>query len=394
MKILQFLNDQQFIQALKLQGEVYLVGGAVRDNLLNKESKDIDLLVTGIELSKLHDILSKFGQVMPVGKSFGINKFRPFNWVGEPIDIAIPRTERKISDGHKGFEIISDHNLPLTVDLNRRDFTVNAIAINLAGTIFDPFNGIEDIKNKMVTMVNRNAFIDDPLRIVRAIQFAARFGFHIEHATFYSMFDNIKLITELSGERIFMEFEKIFDKHGDFNYAIELIDQFKIKEILGAKVIQPKFVPKIDNIKIKEDFFTCIVNDIEQPGEFLRKKLPQANNKLIIFVETFKELISKNLIDHHQIRIEVFNALKKCKELINTGILPDNIMTIIDEMKSGRVPKSMSDIKIDGNDIISEFEILPGEKIGKILKIVTELILTDKLHNDKFEILKYLKTSL
>ena len=93
----------------------------------------------------------------------------------------------------------------------------------------------------------------------------------------------------------FIEFEKIFDKHGDFKYAIELINQFKIKEILGAKVIQPKFVPKIDNIKIKEDFFTCIVNDIEQPGEFLRKKLPQANNKLIIFVETFKELISKNL---------------------------------------------------------------------------------------------------
>ena len=118
-------------------GNTYEVGGAVRDRLLGLPSKDTDLLVTGVPIEKLQAILP--GRVELVGQSFGVFKV---TIDGETIDVAMPRTERTTGVGHRDFEVKCDHTLSVEEDLARRDFTMNAIAVDLAiGLAIDPFNG-------------------------------------------------------------------------------------------------------------------------------------------------------------------------------------------------------------------------------------------------------------
>ena len=207
---LMSLQDLPFKQEVEqLGGKIYSVGGAVRDEFLGKESKDLDLLITGIPMEELEQILSKYGRVDAVGKSFGILKFKP-EGATEQIDIAIPRTEKPSGEGgHKGFEVTSDHTLPIEKELKRRDFTINAIAKDTEGNIVDPYGGQEDLKNKIIRVVNPEAFSDDPLRMLRAVQFASRFGFTIEPETMKLIQDNASRIKEIPPERILTEFDKI-----------------------------------------------------------------------------------------------------------------------------------------------------------------------------------------
>src|SRR5690606_8675300 len=145
-------------------------------------------------------------------------KFKPHGSV-EDIDIAIPRTERATGEGgHKGFEVSSDHNLPIEKDLERRDFTINAIAKDINGNVIDPFGGQRDLKEKIIRVVNPQAFSDDPLRMLRAVQFAARFGFPIEPKTEQLIKANAHRIREIAAERILIELEKIVKK-GDVLYG-------------------------------------------------------------------------------------------------------------------------------------------------------------------------------
>ena len=110
-------------------GKVYQIGGAVRDELIGKVSKDLDLLVTGIETDELQDILSNHGKVDAVGKSFGILKFQPKGQTGEPLDISVPRVDvQSTGAGHKDFEVQLGKNISLEQDQLRRDFWMNAIA--------------------------------------------------------------------------------------------------------------------------------------------------------------------------------------------------------------------------------------------------------------------------
>jgi len=170
------------------QGKIYEVGGAVRDKyLFNKSiSKDHDYLVTGIPFDELSNKLKKFGKVDLVGRSFGVIKFTRFiNGQPYTYDIALPRKDISTGTGHKDFKVDFDPNLSVEDDLYRRDFTVNAMAISLDGNILiDPLNGLKDLKLKKIRMVYDKSFKDDPLRMLRAIQFAARFEFEIEPVTF------------------------------------------------------------------------------------------------------------------------------------------------------------------------------------------------------------------
>lgn len=167
MKILQdkFIKIQSVVNEVKsLDGHIYIVGGAVRDAFIGKESKDLDIVITGVHLDSVLNILGRNGKIKEVGRSFGIIKFIPFGET-EDIDVAIPRTERKISTGYQGFEITIDHLLPIEKDLERRDFTINSIAYSFETGIVDPFNGVQDLKLKRIKMTNAKAFQEDPLRM-------------------------------------------------------------------------------------------------------------------------------------------------------------------------------------------------------------------------------------
>ncbi len=201
-------------------GRVYLVGGAVRDRLLGREVKDLDLLVTGLSAERLAEILSRFGKVHAVGRSFGVLKLRtdarlgPGGAAGE-VDVALPRREVSTGAGHRDFEVDFDPRIPVEEDLGRRDFTVNAMAAEVLGDdleparIVDPWGGREDLAARRLRMVFSETFREDPLRLLRAVQFSARFGLEVEKKTLERMTRDASLVRTVSPERIAAELGKL-----------------------------------------------------------------------------------------------------------------------------------------------------------------------------------------
>lgn len=182
-----------------LGGTTYFVGGTVRDALLGRKIKDVDVEVFGVEQKTLEAILATFGEVNLVGKSFGVYK------VGD-LDVALPRTEVKTGDGHKGFTVVPDPLLPVVEAMRRRDFTMNAVYQNvLTAEVVDHFGGVQDIQNKVIRVVDEVTFRDDSLRVLRAAQFASRLGFTVVDAEFMRTVD----LTDLPAERVFGELEKL-----------------------------------------------------------------------------------------------------------------------------------------------------------------------------------------
>ncbi|MBX7054714.1 MAG: HD domain-containing protein [Pyrinomonadaceae bacterium] len=182
-----------------------LVGGCVRDELMGVSHKDWDVEVYGVEPAKLRAILDSVGDVNVVGEAFAVYK------IGSDLDVSIPRRERKVSAGHRGFVVEGDPSMSFEEACSRRDFTINSILRDiLTGEIVDPFDGQGDIKRKILRMVSRLTFGEDSLRVLRACQFAARFEFEIEAETV----QNCRSIdvTDLPKERIWGELEKLLLK--------------------------------------------------------------------------------------------------------------------------------------------------------------------------------------
>jgi tRNA nucleotidyltransferase (CCA-adding enzyme) len=200
-----------FAHALHAAGaRVYTVGGTVRDILLGQPRKDIDLLVTGMPQPDLIRILRKYGRVQLTGRAFGVIKFLPHRWHDPPIDIALPRTEISTGIGHRDFVVTFDHTLPVEIDLGRRDFTINAIAMDLAtGHVLDPFGGRQDLERGILRQVSPMAFPEDPLRMLRGVQLATRFALHLEPTTHQAMQRHAAAITTVAAERIAEELRKL-----------------------------------------------------------------------------------------------------------------------------------------------------------------------------------------
>lgn len=191
-------------------GEIYEVGGPVRDRLLGRTQKDHDLLVRHLPIDDLKKCLKPHGQVHLVGKSFGIIKFKPHEAPEQEFDIALPRKETSTGLGHRDFEVNFDPELPLEDDLLRRDFTINAMAWNIKDELLiDPFGGARDLQDNCLRQVHPDSFVEDPLRLLRAIQFAARFQLTIEPVTWAAMQEHAALINTVSAERVVEEIAKL-----------------------------------------------------------------------------------------------------------------------------------------------------------------------------------------
>lgn len=204
-------NSPAYVDALlKAGADLYEVGGPVRDRIMGISTKDHDLLCRKLPIKKILETLSPLGSVATVGKLFGVVKFRPNGSSDTEIDIALPRRERSTGMGHRDFDVDFDPNLEVEDDLGRRDFTMNAIALSFTdGRLIDPFGGRKDIDAKILRMVFPKAFEEDPLRLMRAIQFAARFGLKIEDETRGAMKECAPLIASVSSERISFELVKL-----------------------------------------------------------------------------------------------------------------------------------------------------------------------------------------
>lgn len=191
LKILVSNKHFPFLRLLKKQfpaAEVFLVGGIIRDTLLKRASKDYDFVVRNVPLKKLQPFLASLGWVDLVGKTFGVLKFLPQGAKDiEPIDIALPRTEHALlTGGYRDVKVQSDPRLPIEQDLQRRDFTINALAFNITnGELIDRFGGLKDLRDKKIRCVGQPAerFREDYSRMLRAIRFACQLDFQIEPKT-------------------------------------------------------------------------------------------------------------------------------------------------------------------------------------------------------------------
>jgi tRNA nucleotidyltransferase (CCA-adding enzyme) len=189
-------------------GRAFIVGGWVRDRLRGESSKDVDIEVYGIRQDDLPQLLAPLGRVEPAGQSFPVYKVARPGDGANAIDVALPRRESKRGRGHKAFDVEGDPFMSPAEAARRRDFTINAVSWDpVADEYLDPFDGRGDLARRLLRAVDLTTFGDDSLRVLRAVQFAARFEFALEERT-ASLCRRIAL-DDLPAERVWGEVEKL-----------------------------------------------------------------------------------------------------------------------------------------------------------------------------------------
>ncbi|HOQ59864.1 MAG TPA: HD domain-containing protein [Vicinamibacterales bacterium] len=182
-------------------GRALVAGGWPRDYLLKLQPGDVDLEVYGLPAPALRRLLEAVGRVDAVGEAFTVYKVAG-------IDVALPRRDSKVGRGHRGFEIEGDPFMPVEEACRRRDFTINAMLVDpLSGEWFDPFGGRRDLEDRVLRMVDEATFGDDSLRVLRALQLAARFDLRMEAGT--KRVCRATCLDDLPAERVLGEFERL-----------------------------------------------------------------------------------------------------------------------------------------------------------------------------------------
>ena len=219
-RLLKIANDIR-----EAGGRAYLVGGWVRDALLGKSCRDYDVEVYDMAQDALVPILSKYGRTNLVGKAFGVIHLA---MKGLSLDFSFPRTESKVGYGHRGFVVHTDEKLSFKEAALRRDFTINAMGMELPDlTLCDPYGGIDDLKTHTLRHVGP-AFAEDSLRILRGVQFASRFGCTLAPST-VELCRTLSL-DDLSVERLFEEFKKWLLKPGKPSLGLRAFLDIKLDE--------------------------------------------------------------------------------------------------------------------------------------------------------------------
>ena len=199
---------RRYIRSLGI--DAYIVGGAVRDELLGLPHADEDFLVPGVDQDGLKALLAPHGRVEDMevhGQLVGVRLYPRDHGIRglapAGIELTPPRAERSTGPGHRDFAIVSDASIALEEDMARRDFTINAMAIRLdGGDLLDPFGGVADLERRELRTVGSTSFADDPLRIVRALRFVSQLGFGLAPETRAQLEANVHGLAHVSAERI------------------------------------------------------------------------------------------------------------------------------------------------------------------------------------------------
>lgn len=341
----------------------YLVGGSIRDMFLDNKIEDLDIEVYDISYEKFDALMQKYN-ALGVGKSFFVYKL--FG-----IDLALPRVEKKTGLGHKAFDVIATQDEKIAS--RRRDFSMNAMMINIfTGELLDFWCGQESIKKKELSLIDEQSFKEDSLRVLRAIQFCARFGFEIEERTFEVM-KSIDL-SDLSKPRVLWEFEKLFlAKHLDVGFVymcrlgiFEKLFACKIKEEDILKVMielkEAKFVEDL-----RAYYFFYIVANIcgFNPVDWL-KKLEAPNHYFRVFKnQPFKP---RTLSNKELLRIAIDMPIKEWLGNYRDGVKEQaKRLNVYDTVFTGGV--KITQIIEDGfvkEDIKIEYKRRVMEKISEL----------------------------
>lgn len=263
-------SDQQMAhrlaqRAAELGGRAYYVGGYVRDALLGIENKDIDIEVHGVTPACLEEILDSLGQRIAIGESFGI-----FNLKGCSLDIAMPRKEQLRGQGHRDFDILVDPFIGTEGAARRRDFTFNALMQDvLSGQIIDHFGGIQDLHNGVLRHVCSESFAEDPLRVLRCAQFAARFGFTVAEET-VALCKTMDL-SHLPKERVQGELKKALLKAERPSLFFEALRQMEQLDVWFPELKALIGVPQHPKFHAEGDVWTHTMMVVDEAAKLRRQ---------------------------------------------------------------------------------------------------------------------------
>jgi len=226
-------------------GNLVFVGGCVRDILMQRTPKDFDAEVYGIAPEGLEKILRKFGPVKTIGKSFGV-----FYAMELGIEVAIPRMEKKIGQGHKGFEIFLDSTLEFKKASSRRDLTINSMGYDpLKDQLLDPWGGQEDLQAGILRATNPDSFGEDPLRALRVAQFAARFSMKPSDDLIHLC--SKQDLSELPAERILEEMKKLLIKGVKPSYGLKFLRDAHLLHFFPELLITDALLEWVDKAAFK-----------------------------------------------------------------------------------------------------------------------------------------------
>jgi len=432
--------SSEAIEDILQKGRIYEVGGAVRDRYLRVEAdvKDRDYLVTGIPYDELTKILGRYGRVDLVGKSFGVIKFTQFI-NGRPctFDISLPRKEFSTGVGHKDFNVSFDPYLRIEDDLLRRDFTINAMALALdSDTLVDPLGGLVDLEKRSLRMTSENSFIEDPLRMLRAVQLAARFEFTVEPETFEAIKKHAALISTISAERVAEEFNKLLERAKKPSIGFRLMQETGLlKELIPelencVGVTQPGGFHKYDVFEhalravdvCRPDLrlrMAALFHDItkpihKRPTETGASFYGHENSSARTAVEVLnrfryaKDFIREVavLVERHMFTTQVTDkGLRRLVRRVGVNLIFDLLdlrradviaqgmggtTEDVDEFEENirlelaqKPPFGLADLALDGNDIMRMFNLEQGKTVGMILNQLMEVVLDDPQLNTR-----------
>lgn len=370
---------------LNLGAKPFFVGGCVRDFLLDIKTQDFDIEVYNIEsIELLKKTLEKYSKVKIVGKNFGVIKLKIASF---DCDFSLPRLENKIGKKHIDFEVILNSNLSFEEATKRRDFTINAILYDyFSDTFIDCFDGIADLKKTLIRHIDDKSFMEDSLRVFRAIQFASRFDFKIDEKT-TKLCKQIALGNELpylSKARIFEEFKKLFLKAKKISKGLEYLKEFSLFEVfIELKSINfEKTLKALDNLALilkNKDFdenrklslfFSCLCKTMESNliEDFLNKIL---ENKILI--RSILELC-KNFLSEKEDELKYLSFKLKLEDLLilNKSYGIKDSKKTLNLIRDFNILNKELKILVQGKDLIN-LGFMPNVRFKKILAFALDL---------------------
>lgn len=379
--------------------EAFIVGGSVRDNLLNRKINDFDITTNALpEITE-----SLFDKTIPTGIKHGTITVILEN---EPFEVTTYRVEGNYIDNRKPEDVIFVSEIEK--DLSRRDFTINALAYNPELGLKDFFNGLDDLKNKKIKAVGEPnlRFKEDALRMLRAIRFSAELDFKIEEKTFQGIKNNSQLISNISKERIRDELIKVLISSNPKKAVIELIDCNLLGYIFNFNIVSnyndKNFIASLNILnKLPNDLtirsthlFYCLFNeDLKTISEKLKLlRFDNSNIKNIMILSTNKNFLKEN---YSIIKLkELINNIgfELTEKLLNYNLIinpKNNFEFILKDFKSlleNNTPIFLNDLNITGKDLILMLKV-KGKIIGDILNYLLKEVHKNPNVNDSSNLL-------
>lgn len=402
MKLYIPANVQKIIDIFYSNGyEAFIVGGCVRDSILDKDPNDYDI-TTNATPQEVLNIFSEY-KTIPTGIKHGTITLIIDN---ESYEITTYRIEGKYSDNRRPDNV--EYTRSLLEDLKRRDFTVNSMAYNHKVGLIDEFRGIDDINNKIIRCVGdpSTRFQEDALRMIRAIRFSARLKFDIEDNTIKSIYENSNLIINISKERIKDEINKII--LSDNPQKLYLLYNTKLFEYMGLNMPLIKeddinILSKCEkNMSLRLTLYLNYINNVEKSIDIL--KILKYDNKTINKCKILLDSMNESILDNKQ-NIKIYlNKIGKdnlydliylkkiyynyfgLKEMYNNIDYVENILNEVIDTKECYEIKSL---KIDGNDLKNLG--YKGPIVGEILDKLLHTVMKDPFMNEKQKLLSFLE---